>query len=551
MLADRPGIERVCFAAGGARLVAASCDRVEAFVSGSGACAWVLEGRALAGVLGSGALALVRGGERIDVVDPLHGRLLASLPGPGKAARACAALPDGRVLLALAGEVTVWNPRRVGAPPVVLDGCARLSSWTMGVRVSRDGGLAAAAGDRRVLVWDTASGARRLVLTGTGDGPPVFASDGRLATAGGDGGVLVWPLPELVGRPPEAAPSEDAVRRRAFRIWESRGRLAGGAEGDWYRAERELRAARAAKAIVAARFSADGRRIACQHEGEALRVWELAGGELLSVCTIVSWRPARFDPELRAFAVQRDEWSVGCGRLVDGEASAAAVRVFTAESKRDYRHEVEAVALAADAACVALAVRYAHVDSYVGDVFSRVSLWWPDSGAVRALPLALQGRVGSLRFSPAGDALLVNEDSAPRILAAATDDGRTLWAGTIPASSKRAWPHVVASAEWSPRGGAFAAAVDDDLGWIDIATGAVRALGRCERGALLHWSADGALLAVLGRAGAEVREVASGRSLRRWPLDGFPLCAWLRPGELRIACRQGPPFWPVLHRCTW
>lgn len=550
VLASRSCIDRVCFAAGGERLIAASREAVEAFALASGIRIWVREGCALAGVLGSGALALVRGGERIEVVEPLQGRLLASLPGPGASVRACGALPDGRVLLAVDGEVVVWNPRRLTAP-VVLRGCAQLA-WTMGVRVSPDGALAAAQGDRQMIVWDTARGAQRLVLTDVGDGPPAFAGDGRLACASGDGGVMVWPLPDLLARPPDAAPGEAAVRRRAFRIWEARGRPPGGADEDWYRAERDLRAARAAQPIVAARFSADGARIVCQHENEVLRVWDFGSGELLAVCAVGASTPACFDPELRAFAVRRDQWTVACGRLVDGDEGAAAVRGFATEAKPDYREEIEAVALADDASCVAVAVRYVHVDSYAGHVFSRVSLWWPASGARRELPLALRGRVGSLRFAPGGDALAVCEDGSPRILVAATDDGRALWTGTIPATGERAsWPFVLASAQWSPRSGALAAAVDADLGLVEVGSGGVRALGRCERGARLCWSADGALLALLGRAHAEVREVASGRSLRRWPLDGLPIAAWLRPGELRVACRQGPPFTPVLHRWAW
>jgi hypothetical protein len=41
--------------------------------------------------------------------------------------------------------------------------------------------------------------------------------------------------------PPAEQITQHAISRRAYELWEARGRQDGGHEGDWYRAERELR----------------------------------------------------------------------------------------------------------------------------------------------------------------------------------------------------------------------------------------------------------------------------------------------------------------------
>jgi len=46
--------------------------------------------------------------------------------------------------------------------------------------------------------------------------------------------------PDKLAMRPDAVPSQDQVRERAYELYESRGREPGQDEQDWFRAEREL-----------------------------------------------------------------------------------------------------------------------------------------------------------------------------------------------------------------------------------------------------------------------------------------------------------------------
>jgi hypothetical protein len=46
--------------------------------------------------------------------------------------------------------------------------------------------------------------------------------------------------PDTLAMRPNAVPSQDQVRERAYELYESRGREPGQDEQDWFRAEREL-----------------------------------------------------------------------------------------------------------------------------------------------------------------------------------------------------------------------------------------------------------------------------------------------------------------------
>lgn len=68
---------------------------------------------------------------------------------------------------------------------------------------------------------------------------PVAAAE-RSQAGSGNGGVQILQAPSNGGSD-RGIRSDDQVRRRAYELWEQRGRQHGRDADDWYRAESELR----------------------------------------------------------------------------------------------------------------------------------------------------------------------------------------------------------------------------------------------------------------------------------------------------------------------
>jgi WD40 repeat protein len=191
-----------------------------------------------------GSVLAVGGYQEVRLIDPVSGKMLASLSGHADYVRSIAFSPDGKMLAAAGGapqrdgEIRIWDVRSHG-PLKTMQGhkdCIYSVAWSpdgkliasgsydravklwdaatgkevrnlqdhidavFAVAFSPDGKrLASASQDRTVKIWDVASGRRLYTLSDSSDGLTSIAyspSGDQVAAVGYDKTIYVWRLTE-------------------------------------------------------------------------------------------------------------------------------------------------------------------------------------------------------------------------------------------------------------------------------------------------------------------------------------------------------------------
>ncbi|HZT79565.1 MAG TPA: WD40 repeat domain-containing protein, partial [Gemmataceae bacterium] len=282
---------------------------------------------------GADGLLASAGADRVvHLWDAWQGRRRVGGNDTGLARVSVAVSPDGGRLASTGGAaLRVWDTataRLLSERPG--DGCWQAAAW------SPDGRWLAAAGDGpHVELWDAAAGTARFRLEGLQ--PPVtslaFAPDSATLAAGSGGCADVWLWNTHDGEPalliPDAAQG-GAVQAVAFH---PEGRLVAAAGIDWlatggsdgvvalWDVPTRRQAAVLPGGAVAVAFHPAGHRVATATLRQAVRVWDLSGGQLLHEITghTDAVNCLAYSPDGRLLATGGDDRTV---RLWDGASGA-------------------------------------------------------------------------------------------------------------------------------------------------------------------------------------------------------------------------------------
>ncbi|WP_406840712.1 NB-ARC domain-containing protein [Streptomyces sp. AHU1] len=383
--------------------------------------------------------------------------LLRALTGSSGEVRAVAFSPDGTVLATVGDDrrVRLWNP----ATGVALRTLTGHGGRIKAVAFSPDGALLATADDNRVRVWNSATGATLRTLKGhEGHANAVaFSPDGSLlAGVAEDGHVRAWD--------PRTG---TALRRLTDHV--------GGL-----------------RALV---FHPDGTLLATADDDGWVRIWDPATGTVVrSLNDQIGGRALAFSPDGRLLATAGEDRRV---RLWN-PATGAAAQVLPA-------HEgyVNGMSFSPDGALLATA-----------GYDRAVRIWNPGTGAAVRTLTGHEGGVNTLAFSPDGTLLAIaGHDRAVRLRDPAT---------TLPTDD------AVGTRVLAVAAGPRLVTADDD-GCVrvwDASTGRpLRILTEYIRGVrTVALDPDGTLLATVGEDG------------QMWVLDpetGMPVRAFGDDGSVR------------------
>ncbi len=269
----------------------------------------------------------------------------------GSPITAVAFSPDGKTLAGIGDDdrITLWNA--LSGQERVTVSADRFGAHVTDVAFSPDSKALASIGanDARVIVWDTATGAARLVLSGHGD--PVnaiaFSPDGKLLASGGkDSEVILWDPATGAETAALAGLDGAAVNQVTF---SPNGKTLASTGSDnkirvWDVATGALQQTldTHAGAVTQAAFSPDGSTLVSVDNGTRIDLWDVATGQIRLTLTHapgVTVNNVAFSPDGQILASAADDteimlWDMGTGNLrgvLSGGSDFAVAVAFGAD----------------------------------------------------------------------------------------------------------------------------------------------------------------------------------------------------------------------------